>query len=415
MRRLILLLAAGVLAASSAASAQEKAGLTTIDSAGGGHILTATLPASDATVPAALIDMLRRVHTWFGAQPQVRAVLVAQDGSTAIASFAEQAGNANLSGLVIAAAGPAPGGAVLYDDAPHLGQTLGPMLQRLATLAAANPKAAALTRQSFPDGSGSIGVPQGWTLTSPGQGKFLIKGPGGELVLSGLAFTAYIPGSFMAQTTLQLRREGYPSTGLVAFAPYQGDPLKDALAVANSLAQQQHQPPLRVVKVIANKTQGQFGGATIANLELVEDAQDGIGPSHVSAQVMILPPAPQGEWFLTYLMLAAAPETEADAIRPTIVAILNSLQLNLQVLAAERQQQQQLFNSFMQTIQQREDAMARQEAGFDRVIRGVSVVADANTGTHFETPYEIETNLLNANPGRFHEVPLVEYIKGVDY
>ncbi len=415
MQRLVFALAAGLMAASGAANAQPRAGFTTIDNPGGGHILTASLPGSDAATSAALIDMLRRVHAWFGARPDVRAVLVTPDGSTAIASFAEQAGNAKVIGLVIAGAGATPHGAVVYDEVRRLPQTLGPMLNRLATLVPASQNALPLTRQGFPDDSGSIGVPQGWTLTSPGQGKFLVKGPKGEIVLSGLAFTAFIPGSFMAETTLRLREQGYPSTGAVAFASYQADPLQDALAVAQSLASQQNQPPLKVVKVIADTVLGQFAGATTAYLELVQDAQDGKGPFHVSAEAMIMPPAPQGEWFLSYLMLAAAPEPEADAIRPTILAILNSLQLNQQVLAAERQEQQQWFNSFMKTMQQREDAMDREATAFDRVIRGASVVADANTGKHYETPYDIETVLLAANPDRFHEVPVAEYIKGVDY
>ncbi len=415
MQRFVFVLAAGLMAASGAANAQPRAGFTTIDNPGGGHILTASLPGSDAATSAALIDMLRRVHAWFGVRPEVRAVLVTPDGGTAIASFAEQAGNAKVIGLVIAAAGATPHGAVVYDEVRRLPQTLGPMLNRLAALVPASPNALPLTRQTFPEDSGSIGVPQGWTLTSPGQGKFLVKGPKGEIVLSGLAFTAFIPGSFMAETTLQLREQGYPSTGAVAFASYQADPLQDALAVAQSLASQQNQPPLRVVKVIADQVLGQFAGATIAYLELVQDAEDGKGPFHVSAQVMIMPPAPQGEWFLSYLMLATAPEPEADAIRPTILAILNSLQLNQQVLAAERLEKQQLLNSFMQTMQQREDAMDREAAAFDRVIRGASVVADANTGKHYETPYDVETVLLSANPDRFHEVPVAEYIKGVDY
>jgi len=415
MLKLVFVLAAGLLAISGAANAEPQPAFTAIDNPGGGRILTATLPASDASTSAALIDMLRRVHAWFGARPDVHGALLTEDGNTAIVSFAIKAGGSSLFGLVIASTGPAPQAAVVYDQAQRFPQTLGPMLRRLATLVPASPHALPLTRQTFADDSGSIGVPQGWTLASAGQGRFLIKGPNGEIVLSGLAFTAFIPGSFMAETALQLREQGYPSAGPVAFAPYEEDPLQNALAVANSLASQQNQPPLRVVKLIADTVLGQFAGSTIAYLELVQDAEDGKGPFHVAAQLMLTPPAPQGEWFLSYLMLAAAPEPEADKIRPTIVAILNSLQLNQQVLAAERQEQQQWFDSFTKTMQQREDAMDREVAAFDRVIRGTSVVADANTGRHYDTPYDLENILLNANPDRFREVPVAEYIKGVDY
>ena len=390
------------------------AGFTTFDNPGGGRLISGTLPAADATTAAALTDMLRRTHRYFAARPDVTRLLVTPDGATALAFFAENSAQGPVWGIVLASAAPGrpPRGALLFDLAPRFPTTMRPLLARLG---AGGPAAVPLTRQVFADNSGSIGVPAGWTLKQSGGGRFLLVGPHGELLLSGGSFTALVPGSFMDQSTRQLRAAGYPPVMTYAHAAYDPDPLRAALAVDSSLQRQKGKPPPRILRVIADRVLGQLAGSTIAYLELVEDRSNGKGPVHFAGQLMITPPAPQGEWFVAYLLAAEVPQPEARAITPTLLAIVRSLKLNQRVLDAQRRAQQRWFDSFEKTMQRREDAQSASVAAFDRVIRGASVVANTATGRHYEAPSDLAGAIVNADPGGFHLVPLSQYIKGVDY
>lgn len=376
-----------------------------------------SLPAGDQTTRAALVDMLRRTHAYFGARPEVRKVLVAPDGSLAMAFFAAPTGSGPVWGLVIGAVSPgqAARGALIFDLPQRLPQTLRPMLVHLAAEVPATPGALPLTRQTFPDNSGSIGVPAGWTLQSAGQGKFLIRGPNREIVLGGGQFTAYVPGSYLAQSSLQLLAAGYPRIKGVYIAPYSPDPVRATLNLGAAVTALHHKPTPRILKIIADRVLGRFAGSTVAYVEVVDDLGAGRPPVHFSGLLWLTPPAPQGEWSVFYVLAARAAESEVKAIRPTMLAMVRSLRLNKQVLDAERRDQQRWFDSFEKTMQRREDAQAASSAAFDRVIRGVDVIANTATGRHYEGPSDIASALINARPGTYRYVPLDAYIKGVDY
>jgi hypothetical protein len=189
--------------------------------------------------------VLQYVHTRFGARPEITHVMRGSDGNSLAIIFTVRrgkAGSQEIAGLALVAVSPsAPAkGAVLSDQAVRFRSTVGPILKRLqagaglsgtgssaagaAAYTPASPPgstevtvpasatslvgpsaavssppgdaagdaatpAAPLQQTPFPDGSGSIGLPDGWTITGAHAGEVTAKGPAG----AGLHFDWPIP------------------------------------------------------------------------------------------------------------------------------------------------------------------------------------------------------------------------------
>src|SRR5579863_2008608 len=217
MRLLPLMLMVGFLTCSQAAAAQSNSGVTVINNPGGGTIAYAQMPAQH-TLQGALGKVLQYAHSRFGARPQISRVMRGSDGSSLAVIFTVKPpgqGSQEIAGLALVAVSPsAPGkGAVLTDQADRFRSTVGPMLKQLQSgaglpgagsspasaptsapsgsqspaatssptksrqPAAPGAPAAPLHQTPFPDGSGSIGLPDGWTITGAHAGEVIAKGP----------------------------------------------------------------------------------------------------------------------------------------------------------------------------------------------------------------------------------------------
>jgi hypothetical protein len=244
MRRLQLISSAVIFAWCLSAGAQSNNGVTVIDNPGGGTVAYAQLPAQH-TLQGAMGKVLQYVHTRFGARPEITHVMRGSDGNSLAIIFTVRrgkAGSQEIAGLALVAVSPsAPAkGAVLSDQAVRFRSTVGPILKRLqagaglsgtgssaagaAAYTPASPPgstevtvpasatslvgpsaavssppgdaagdaatpAAPLQQTPFPDGSGSIGLPDGWTITGAHAGEVTAKGPAG----AGLHFDWPIP------------------------------------------------------------------------------------------------------------------------------------------------------------------------------------------------------------------------------
>src|SRR5579863_5139836 len=225
MRPLPRMLMVGFLAWFQTAGAQSNNGVTVINNPGGGTIAYAQMPAQH-TLQGALGKVLQYAHSRFGARPQISRVMRGNDGNSLAVIFTVKPpgqGNQEIDGLALVAVSPsAPAkGAVLTDQADRFRSTVGPMLKQLQSgaglsatgsspasatanapapapistssgsqpppaasgstkgrsAAASGAPAAPLHQTPFPDGSGSIGLPDGWTITGAHAGEVIAKGP----------------------------------------------------------------------------------------------------------------------------------------------------------------------------------------------------------------------------------------------
>ena len=126
---------------------------------------------------------MRRVHSEFGTRPTiVQAVRNASAHSTSLL-FTEVRGGTSYTGMAIVTAVPGAqvAGAAIFDISTRFGKTVDTLMRRLNTMTAPSPAAPGkasihlepaqpLVTQQFSDGTGSIGVPAGWTLRVGGGG-----------------------------------------------------------------------------------------------------------------------------------------------------------------------------------------------------------------------------------------------------
>src|SRR5579875_429146 len=202
----------------------------------GGRIVTATL--GSASLPAATAALMRRLHAELGSRPTiVQAAQDARDRSVALIFTATRAGTPYTGiALVSAPGGAHAGGAALYDTSARFHRSVGAMMRKLnaMTTPSAAPShasmklapAAPLVAHPFSDGTGSIGVPAGWTLAVGGGGSALVNGPSGEVVAYNMHWSALDMSNpraqfFMRSESPQMREDFVHRTALL---PYTGDP-----------------------------------------------------------------------------------------------------------------------------------------------------------------------------------------------
>src|SRR3984957_11548529 len=204
-----------LMAAPLLAATQSFPGVTVLNHPGGGTIAYATMPAQH-TAQGAINRVMQYVAARFGATPMVSHVLKSKDGNLLAVTFTVKATTetpGDLTGLaLVAVTASGPGkGAVLSDQSARFGTTGGDMLQQMqqvapgasATTAMASsaasgaapasttstatpaPTSAALASASkavaspigplhataFPDGSGTVGLPDGWKLVGAHAGE----------------------------------------------------------------------------------------------------------------------------------------------------------------------------------------------------------------------------------------------------
>ena len=456
--------AAVAVAATAAAAAVTVApaagGFTTFDNPSGGRLITGALPASDTSAKAALIDMLRRAHAYFGARPVLAKVVVAKGGLATFAFFSETTAHGKVLGLILAAdiPGKGPHGALLFDRAERFRATIGPLMQHLADLEAiANGGAPALplTRQRFRDGSGSVGVPAGWVLRKVGEGSFQIVYPHAGTPMSitaGGAILVIDPRGQAAANDRRMRRFDAmhaippPPPPKLPQAVLLPDPVGDLLAIENAWG---GGSGFRLLRVLQEKrlpippqfqTPSQPVARWYVRFEFVNPRGIPMEESAIVQIPRVLPP--MGLWTYSLLSDVRAPVALFARFWPTAMAIMASVKLNEKVIAAEMRAQNRLTNAMAQQNSAALTAshnafMAQMQSQFQSheaanqamtnathagaqyfihsVIQGSTVFRNTQTGQHYLGPSGMVSAMTRANPRLYQAVPLRSYIPGVDY
>jgi hypothetical protein len=419
--------------------------LKTIDNPGGGQIVYGPINGQ-TSMQGAMGAVLRNVHSRFGERPQIGKFFQA-GGTDSVATFftvtAKTQGGKQIAGMVIVSmpAGSQPAGALIYDDAQRFGTTANPMLKKLNEVwhadsaKPAQPTSAgpALRQIPFPDGSGSIGLPEGWQITNAAAGVVHAAGPNGESIHMGVYLPIMDPRS--PQTQMQLR-SGRPLPGLVTAYPSGGDLAQAFLAVVQQIHQKQGTPN-PTINITSNRKFPISGIATDAVLlEGEMDAHDGKGLMATSIVVSALQPIANGTWAIT-VNQGSVPKQLKDAEWPTLTAIANSWKRNDSVINAEIQAHTQAeINRIHQiganakaqadaahaaedahnaSVEARWDSQARSNQNFSNYLLDQTVVQDNNTGAHGTVWNQYADSLVKNDPNRYQYVQSPDFLKGIDY
>ena len=283
---------------------------------------------------------------------------------------------------------------------------------------ASGPPAAAkpaqnLTPYVFPDGSGSMGLPPGWTVISAQLGDVIAQGPNGEKLRFGLVVPVVDPTSPQAGALMA----GGVAPGNFIAVPYNADAATLFVQGSEQVAQKFGLPSPTITIQSTRNLPANFGGKNFAVYGQV-DAHDGRGAQAMVTQMIVTPPQALGAYQVTVFEITAPPQVMANDTA-TITAIYTNYNRNTQVVMAavnvqieqSELREQQVLNS----ARQQSDQSERSTAAFCNILLDQTVVRNTETGEHFTVSNQRADRLTRHDPYLFEEVPESDYIKGIDY
>lgn len=343
----------------------------------------------------------------FDARPQITGAFADRDGKKGGAAFTAMVGGKPVKGSVLVGIDDKGAtAAITFADAPTTPQ---------------------LQTTSLAGGSGTVGVPSGWTLTSSTQfGNAVIDGPERQRVLLGASFEIVEPGSTSAQMLEQSGQAGKffivpfesPDKALVSMMPKlnrmnaaAGQPTEDIDQVLSVSPIPASTPGGIAVDMVVATTRHEHGDTPFKSRIDMESIRVG-----------------NGGWMLYISAIVTAPAAIYDRDEGTMIATVASWKLDDRVVAAntrtaidqqnrrfdamERsiQAEQSAFEDYLHSVQASSDAVERSNDDFDEMIRGVRAVEDSTTGERTYVDLGNVTDVVErmneADPGRYHEIPL---------
>jgi len=442
MKRSFKFVAMFALALGGVGSAEANTVFKSIDGPQGGRVLMAPLKGADEQ--ATLIALLRDMHQYFGAKPEVGQILKDRSGSVS-ALFSAVTEGKEVQGIAIVSADASgnANGTVVYDLSARFGKTSNALLkmaQAHAPAAAANSEAsddsdpaAPLTQTRFPDGSASIGMPAGWRFLVARGGGAIIEGPKKERLILGNYFPIIDPNSPQGYRQVQMSRmTGRGLPGKYTAQPYTTNAAQAYVTLARDMAQKQGSPePSIEIKSSKSGASRMGDGGTVSLLTGVLDFHDGEGKKNFNAQVWISTLKPSGDWAIM-VSGAQVPVEIGARERHTLDAMVASYRANNGVINGETQQAIGQIHAIgdaaraqanaahaaedaqSQSFEQHMSSIDRQSAGFSDYLLDQSVVTNEN-GEHKRFYNDYANALVKSNPQKFSIVPTSQYIQGQDF
>lgn len=429
------------LALTAAVTAHAKAVFTAINGPQGGRVLMTPLNASSEQ--AALVALLRDMHQYFGAKPEIGEILKDTSGSVS-ALFSDVTEGKQVQGIAIVSdgSGDTARGTVVYDLAPRFGKTANTLLKiaQEHTPAAAEVGAAAmgasdppapLTRTTFPDGSGSIGLPAGWRIAVAYQGGAIIVGPKHERLILGNYFSIIDPGTPQGHRQVQMAQtSGRGLPGKYTAQPYTTNAAEAYITLARGLAEKQGNPEPSI-QVNSSKSRSSNGNGTVTTLTGMLDFHDGEGQKNFVMQVWISQPMATGDWAIM-TSGAQVPVEIGTRERDTLNAMAASYRADYGVVDSETQRAIDRIHASGEAVRREADAahaqedagsqdfdqhmsdIDRQGSGFSDYLLDQSVVSN-DQGEHKRFYNDYANALVQLNPQKFSIVPTSQYIQGEDF
>jgi hypothetical protein len=435
-------------------AAAATAGVTTISNPGGGTIAYAQLPKQH-TAQDAMSQVLQYVKSSFGARPDVGKYMKSPDGNSLAATFTVTRSGKQMAGLALVAAsanGPSAG-AVLSDTADRFRTSLQPMLTRLqqeavakggsagaqaaianaggsdakpgapaasasstsasssGTLSSAAPMPSAppakLIQTPIPDGTGSIGLPEGWRITAAHAGDVRAQGPNGESLRFGMAQSVLDPNNPQSRALMG---------GNFVSIPF-GTPGDQAYtAMVSQLARKSRQAAPTIHYTTVKQFPDSQGGGK--NWMLVANVGTPAGPVVSWTEVAMSTPLAAGGWMMTIYNIAVPPAL-ADKEAATVASMFPAYKPNYAAItAAGNADFHQVMGAFRNTsdyIRNVTDATDRSTTATTNYLLGKTVISDSALNAHGTVSDDVANALINAYPDRFQSVSSGGYVQGIDY
>ncbi len=436
--------------------------LKTINPPQGGRIVYGQV-AGQTTEAGAMGQILRSLHQSLGEKPQV-GKLFAVKGTQSVAAFFsvarhdQGAGKAPLQigGLLIATKVSTDHveAALVSDEAKRFPKTLGPMMKTLFAVwhpleggsagggkaASGSGPVAALHPITLQDRSASISLPDGWKL-QPGMsqmGTIVAGGPDGATAEMGISFLAMDTNSPQTQQTLQtLRRGGLRNTSYAtaSYVPYGGDLAKTFEYLIQELRKKANLQPAKY-NFTSVTPANSSARARCVRMVGTADMSDGKGLREINVVFCENAPGPGGS-FLSAAYMTGAPMEVAAKDRATLVAIMQSFQVNQQVVqqqaaaiaapaieqihaigraaAAQAQAAHEAADIHNSSVYSRWDSQDKRSQEFENYQLGYSVIADTENNAHGTFWNEDADAIVKSNPNKYEYVNAPNYWKGIDY
>jgi hypothetical protein len=407
------------------------------------------------SLPVALQATLRDLTQYFGVRPTVQGAYVdVKDPSSGNARFAVTANGRNLQGFIVGRIVPAGTNvAVVFalastppDEWKRLTRahsapsSTGPSGAEKGSATPTRGAANLPLRQfNFPDGTGSIGLPEGWHTNSQSEmGGIVVQGPGDQLMLLGVPATVVTPNSQMARMQRQFRGPRAPAM-LVAPFTTPLEVFENLVPQLSRASMSQGAPGFAIDNPVPLQTYKarQPGGRAAQFTVGVTERQ-----RHYKALVQIeIDPVPPDS-FTMFQTAYRAPDATFDRDVPVMVEIANSVHENGQVVWRNANQQiaarKQQNDAFQRSQREKSDAFydqlhANQRASNERIqqtrdserasneglrsaddtdeyIRGVRTVEDKQTGEQASVDLgyvdKVVDGLNEHDPDRYRQIPL---------
>lgn len=410
-------------------------GYTVLATTDYGYTMTTEKPAAD-NAHAALVATFQDLANSFDGHPNIGGAYSDQrEPHNGGAAFTAQIHGQNMKGFVACRAG-AQGTSVtvLCCRADIPADEMKKLVEPLGQVGGGGGQAnLPLNPYEFPDGTGTIGLPEGWqTNASSCNGTVIVTGPANQEIYIGFDVPVYLPDSQAVQMQQQMAAQGMPTQASMLVSPMgsPGQVLTNLMPQISQMSRAQGLATYQVQRIESEKQiqpsmQGAMAAVVVSDLSRTDTNGNTTQLRRLSR--IELDPLMQGNFMYASVDLEAPLET-FDKDLPVMLEICASLKPNYEVVAGENRQRMDAQNAWFAGEQA---AHNTQVSGGEDYIHGQEVdsnirdrcFADSDEELIFSrtmldtaTGERTSENLgdiddivakLNENdPGRFVEIPL---------
>jgi hypothetical protein len=431
-------------------------GYRVVNSTDFGQALACPKPSA-SSVSAALSNTINDLSRYFGARLTVRTAYEdTKDHRSGGAAFAVSVRGQPVKGLIVCRLGTTGANvAVVYarPDTPpaewrrlmsapaQAGEPSDAATQASAVPAQGTgtplppPAKAPLREYAMPDGTGSVGLAEGWSTRSPSLMRgVVLEGPADQRVSIMMTIPVHTPGSPMAA---MLQRSGRP----VFLAPF-SSPLEAFATLIPEISEANRRAGGPTVEVdhLAEVARAQPWGpddrAALLAYGVTETGPAGRRHYRAVAQIHMVPlPGAGTESWSYFATMVRAPDTTFEHDLPLMLELAGSERENAQVImnkarqnvAASQQRTAQVidqvhqrtraFDAWRADNERASNARMRQADDFDETIRGTRTVEDTRTGEKVSVDLgdvdHITDKLNEYDSGRYRQIPLRDEVDPV--
>lgn len=290
-----------------------------------------------------------------------------------------------------------------------------------------------LQTYNFPDGTGSVGVPEGWTCKSQTIGNCIVKGPADQTVGLDLSAVVDVPNG----RSIRLLQMAHGNLSKALIGPFSPDPataLKNLIEAINRISRANGGPTNTVDEIVNQKAIpgiASVPGSQAAIIEMKSTrTTNGVATKFHSVQQFCAYSLNGGQDTWSYFgSQLNGPEETFKQDFPVMNAILISLKENaagIQAKGAAEQKQADAINAQTNQMvaatnaniahmQQQQLESDRSFADVDEGIRGYRKVYDTQSGEEADVNLGDVNGVVNAlneaDPGRYVQVPLRDEVQ----